>query len=163
MAFAGSTALDTVKIPMPPNLGDFVKDKKAAIQLGKALFWDQQVGGDGGQACASCHYRAGADPYDVRKTNQVNPGPNGAFNVVSGPNQTPADSAFPFVQVSNPATAKLENGLGVADPHPAAARLTRTTFSDPWASPCISSPDYPELRWTTGPRLMTRRSTSRAG
>jgi cytochrome c peroxidase len=29
--------------------------------LGKALFWDMQVGGDGRQACASCHFHAGAD------------------------------------------------------------------------------------------------------
>ena len=39
--------------------------------LGKALFWDMQVGSDGVQACASCHFRAGADP---RSKNQVSPG-----------------------------------------------------------------------------------------
>lgn len=42
--------------------------------LGKALFWDMQVGGDGVQSCASCHFHAGAD---IRQTNQVNPGPGG--------------------------------------------------------------------------------------
>ena len=41
------------------------------IALGKALFWDMQVGSDGVQACASCHFRAGADP---RSKNQVSPG-----------------------------------------------------------------------------------------
>ena len=41
-----------------------------ALALGKALFWDQQVGSDG-QACASCHFNAGAD---ARITNQLNPG-----------------------------------------------------------------------------------------
>jgi len=40
-------------------------------RLGKALFWDMQVGGDGIQSCASCHYHAGADH---RKVNQVSPG-----------------------------------------------------------------------------------------
>jgi len=45
---------------------------KWAIALGKALFWDQQVGSDG-LACASCHFHAGAD---VRLTNEVNPGFN---------------------------------------------------------------------------------------
>lgn len=40
-------------------------------QLGKAWFWDMQVGGDGIQACASCHFHAGADN---RKTNQMSPG-----------------------------------------------------------------------------------------
>ncbi|MFV8819850.1 cytochrome c peroxidase [Haliea sp. E17] len=39
--------------------------------LGKSWFWDMQVGGDGVQACASCHYHAGADN---RKTHQVTPG-----------------------------------------------------------------------------------------
>ena len=149
---------------MPPNLGDFVKDKKAAIQLGKALFWDQQVGGDGGQACASCHYRAGADPYDVRKTNQVNPGPNGAFNVVTGPNQTLADAAFPFVQVSNPATAKLENGLGVLC---TGTPCSGTTYKDDVVgSMGVALHIFTGLSGTAldnGPPLMTRRSTSRAG
>ena len=42
-----------------------------ARALGKALFWDMQVGSDGVQACASCHFRAGADP---RSKNQVSPG-----------------------------------------------------------------------------------------
>ena len=36
--------------------------------LGKALFWDMQVGSDGIQACATCHFQAGAD---VRSKNQV--------------------------------------------------------------------------------------------
>lgn len=46
--------------------------KKSALrQLGKALFWDMQVGGDGIQSCATCHYHAGADH---RRQNQLNPG-----------------------------------------------------------------------------------------
>lgn len=46
----------------------------ALQQLGKALFWDMQVGGDGIQSCASCHYHAGADN---RAANQVSPGLKG--------------------------------------------------------------------------------------
>ena len=38
--------------------------------LGKALFWDQQIGSDG-QACASCHFAAGSDN---RSINALNPG-----------------------------------------------------------------------------------------
>jgi len=68
--------LSSVPVPLPPNLGDFVVDQQAAIRLGKALFWDQQLGGDGTQACASCHFQAGAD---VRSTNCMNPGANGVF------------------------------------------------------------------------------------
>lgn len=64
-------SLKTVTVPEPPNLMDFVKDKKAAIRLGKALFWDMQLGSDGIQACASCHFQAGADNRDK---NQLSPG-----------------------------------------------------------------------------------------
>jgi cytochrome c peroxidase len=46
---------------VPQAVGGDIKDKSAAIQLGKALFWDEQVGGDGKQACATCHFQAGAD------------------------------------------------------------------------------------------------------
>ena len=42
----------------------------AASSSGKALFWDQQLGSDG-QACASCHFHAGAD---TRSRTSINPG-----------------------------------------------------------------------------------------
>ena len=57
----GLASLKTVAVPEPPDLATYVKDKPAAIRLGKALFWDMQAGGDGKQACASCHSAAGAD------------------------------------------------------------------------------------------------------
>ena len=44
--------------------------RPAAQVLGKALFWDMQVGSDGVQACGSCHFHAGADN---RTKNQLNP------------------------------------------------------------------------------------------
>ena len=42
---------------------DVTDDKEAAVRLGKALFWDVQVGSENGAkySCASCHYQAGAD------------------------------------------------------------------------------------------------------
>jgi cytochrome c peroxidase len=64
-------SLKTVTAPTPPNLSDFVLDKPSAIALGKALFWDQQMGGDGQTACATCHFQAGAD---VRTKNTISPG-----------------------------------------------------------------------------------------
>ena len=66
-------SLKTVPIPGPSEseLAAFVRDKKAAIQLGKALFWDVKVGSDNQTACASCHFQAGADS---RITNQLGPG-----------------------------------------------------------------------------------------
>ena len=57
-------------VPLPDELNEFVKDLGAAIQLGKSLFWDTQVSSDGVQACASCHFHAGADN---RTKNTVNP------------------------------------------------------------------------------------------
>jgi cytochrome c peroxidase len=54
--------------------GNYYSRKKAArleaARLGKALFWDMQVGSDGVQACGSCHAHAGADN---RTKNQINP------------------------------------------------------------------------------------------
>src|SRR4051812_8860533 len=63
--------LSTVAIPEPSNLGDFVRDRAKAIVLGKALFWETQIGSDGIQACASCHFNAGADS---RVKNQLSGG-----------------------------------------------------------------------------------------
>src|SRR5262245_46039119 len=53
--------LSELPVPTPPNLAEFVRDVEAATVLGKALFWDMQVGSDG-VACGSCHFQAGADP-----------------------------------------------------------------------------------------------------
>ncbi len=71
---SGLGSLATVPIPAVSNLGDFLKPgaaaRTAAVGLGKALFWDMQAGSDG-QACASCHFHAGADN---RARNQLSPG-----------------------------------------------------------------------------------------
>jgi cytochrome c peroxidase len=61
----------SVALPRPTNLSDFVRDETALLKLGKALFWDMQMGSDGVQSCASCHFRAGVDS---RSKNQVSPG-----------------------------------------------------------------------------------------
>lgn len=49
------------------NLREYVRDRAAAIALGKALFWDVRLGSDDRTACATCHARAGAD----RRTRNV--------------------------------------------------------------------------------------------
>jgi cytochrome c peroxidase len=103
-------SLKTVAVSEPPNLGEFVKDKKAAIVLGKALFWDTQVGTNGQQACASCHYHAGVDP---REKNQLSPGllrvnaageadPDITFNAGKGPNSVLQPADFPFHKLADP-------------------------------------------------------------
>ena len=55
-------------VPIPPVFGleGIVANKNAAAQLGKALFWDMQAGSDDLQACASCHFNAGADSRGER-------------------------------------------------------------------------------------------------
>jgi cytochrome c peroxidase len=87
-------ALSTVPIPPVYGIEGIIADKSAAIQLGKALFWDMQAGSDDIQSCASCHFNAGADS---RPNNQINPGQAGGdntFQVVPGPNnQVKAGSA----------------------------------------------------------------------
>lgn len=97
--------LRAVPVPGPSNLNDFVKNPTMAIALGKALFWDMQVGSDGVQACASCHFRAGADP---RSKNQVSPGlkhvpsPDLAYSLVPGPNSQLEPLDFPLTRLANP-------------------------------------------------------------
>ncbi len=71
----GPAPLNTVPVPLPSNLSEFVKDRNAAIALGKAFFWDMQSGSDGRTACATCHHQAGVDQ---RIKNTVAPGASGS-------------------------------------------------------------------------------------
>lgn len=89
---AAPLSLKDVEVKEPPNLNEFIKNKEAAIALGKALFWDMQVGSDGVQACASCHFKAGADP---RTKNQINPGTLGADNEFGNPEEATGAPGIP--------------------------------------------------------------------
>ena len=109
-------------VPVPPVFGmeGILADRNAAAQLGKALFWDMQAGSDDVQACASCHFNAGADS---RAINSVNPGQAGgdnSFQIGAPVNGAPGpnhhykggtsdagfggyhDGDFPFHKLSNP-------------------------------------------------------------
>jgi len=90
--------LNQLQVPEPPTLFEYVKNKPAAIKLGKALFWDMQAGSDGIQACATCHFEAGVDK---RMKNTVHPGPDNTFQV-RGPNETLIASDFPFHKRQDP-------------------------------------------------------------
>ncbi len=94
--------LGTVPVPEPHNLGQFVRNRSAAIQLGKALFWDMQMGSDNIQACASCHFHAGADAG--RAKNQLSPGLLAGDETfqVGGPNYTLQPRDFPFTRHADP-------------------------------------------------------------
>lgn len=113
-------SLKGVPIPPVPGLNDgadpIVVDKAMAIALGKALFWDMNVGSDG-MACASCHFHAGADN---RVKNQLNPGLKSpqasgqtfektASGAAGGPNYLLKKSDFPLHQYADP----LDKSSGV--------------------------------------------------
>ena len=57
----GFGSLKKARPPEVPGIERYVRDPKVLIALGKALFWDMQVGSDGRTACATCHFHAGAD------------------------------------------------------------------------------------------------------
>jgi cytochrome c peroxidase len=99
--FASAQSLSLVPVPEPPNLGDFIRDRNVALVLGKALFWDMQVGSDGVTACASCHFRAGADG---RAKNQISPGLLGGDSTfqTGNPNHVLNIADFPFHELANP-------------------------------------------------------------
>jgi cytochrome c peroxidase len=105
--------LRKIAVPVPPNLNDFVRDPVMARALGKALFWDMQVGSDGVQACASCHFRAGADP---RSKNQLSPGlkhmpnPDLFYSAGRGPNYQLLPSDFPLTRLA------IHEARGALDP-----------------------------------------------
>ncbi|MGH9141206.1 MAG: cytochrome-c peroxidase [Vicinamibacterales bacterium] len=89
--------LGAIRVIDAPTFNQYVRDRAALIALGKALFWDQQAGSDG-QACASCHFHAGADS---RSQNQLNPGfravpPRNAFTAPTHANDLLTDRDFPF-------------------------------------------------------------------
>ncbi len=100
-------SLKTVPIPGPDYTG-YVKDKSRAIALGKALFWDMQVGSDGKTSCATCHFHAGVDnriknqlnPGILRVDASGNPNPDDTFSL-GGPNYTLKAADFPFHKLAD--------------------------------------------------------------
>jgi len=121
---SGLKSLGTVPTPMMGNPTTFLKTGSAArtavIRLGKALFWDMQAGSDG-QACASCHFHAGADN---RARNQLSPGlrnvnPSTVFNLTAtgnrGPDYTLQAADFPFHQLAVPDENNFNNRVVVFD------------------------------------------------
>ena len=102
----------------PSNPDDYIRNRQMAAVLGKALFWDMQVGSDGVQACASCHFAAGAD---TRTRDQLNPDHLGGDTQLSifrnrhlgtppvasdqNPNQTLLTSDFPTHRLADQSIA----------------------------------------------------------
>ncbi len=153
-------SLKTVPTPEPPNLNQFLKTtskgaiapgaRAAAIALGKALFWDQAVGGDG-QACASCHYNAGADS---RTKNQIDPGlraiPNQTSFIAAPPNTPPWAANTVYLvgaTIKDPNSYLQRVSSLTVDPDP--TKLPHSGTTEPtWAQDNGSlTPDY-DVTWT---------------
>lgn len=125
--------LKSIAVPGPSaqELAEFVLNKTAAIQLGKALFWETRVGSDNKTACATCHFHAGADS---RITNKINPGLRGGDSTfqLGTPNTTLTSAQFPLAHsindvvssqgvfntnfINSIATGAQDNCSNVADP-----------------------------------------------
>lgn len=76
-----------------------------AMRMGKALFWDMQVGSDSVQSCGTCHFNAGADN---RTQNQMNPNSLGGDLVnfdIRPPNGVLVPGDFPFHKLTDPTVA----------------------------------------------------------
>jgi cytochrome c peroxidase len=109
LALRVSAHFGTLPISLQGVPDPIVVDEAKAIALGKALFWDVNVGSDG-VACASCHFHAGADRRTVNQLapSGFDPGvpapyfdlsPEGAAR---GPNYALTPEDFPFHQTTDP-------------------------------------------------------------
>lgn len=91
-------SLKAVPVPRMKGLEPYVADRKALKALGKALFFEEQVGSDARVGCATCHIHAGAD---ARVVNTLNPGANGTFEA-GAPMSRVTEDLFPFHKLENP-------------------------------------------------------------
>ncbi len=94
------------------NENDFIRgnnpaqrraNKNFAIALGKALFWDMQVGSDSVQSCGTCHFNGTGT--DTRTKNQVNPnhlGGDNTFQLMQPNERDLVAGDFPLHKLSNP-------------------------------------------------------------
>jgi cytochrome c peroxidase len=132
-AAAGQPAAQAAAFIAPSNENDYVKDRTVAAALGKALFWDMQIGSDGVQSCGTCHFNAGADD---RTKNQLNPNHLGGDLTfqLHPPNGELVTSDFPFHKLADPdiagdpaCTTPLVANISAVVPapvHPVAGNVT---------------------------------------
>jgi cytochrome c peroxidase len=118
--------------------GPIPNGRNTAIALGKAMFWDMQVGSDGVQSCGTCHFNGTGT--DTRTKNQVNPnhlGGDTTFQIHGGFPPNTYDlvaSDFPTHKVANidmagdpacttPIVANVTNVTPALD-HPVSGNVT---------------------------------------
>jgi cytochrome c peroxidase len=100
---------------------DKVAARNVAAALGKALFWDMQVGSDGVQSCGTCHFHAGVDH---RTKNQLNPNTLGGDNTLQlhggVPNRDLTLTDFPFHKLTDVTVSgeRASDGPGIIDNNP---------------------------------------------
>ncbi|MCK9374683.1 MAG: hypothetical protein M0P73_00885 [Syntrophobacterales bacterium] len=131
-----------------PLTTEIVKDQAALIRLGKALFWDMQVGSDGVQACATCHFNAGAD---IRTKNVLDPGLRDTnFNGPLGGDNLFGNSCVPFT-ANDPNTPTPP---GPSDPPP--ANLNVPGFPQFTVNYQVTNLDFPFSEWDPATQLVPR-------
>ncbi len=121
---------------LPSNENDYYRGvnraaklnaREEATALGKALFWDMQVGSDSVQACGTCHFHAGVDN---RIKGQINPNTLGndftSINVANTVNGM-ASGANAEVTVDSFPLHKLADPLLPTDPLVNPGNIVRTT------------------------------------
>jgi hypothetical protein len=88
------------------NENDYIRNRTVATALGKALFWDMQVGSDGVQSCGTCHFNGTGT--DTRTKNQMNPnhlGGDTTFQLMQPNERDLVISDFPLHKLANPEIA----------------------------------------------------------
>jgi cytochrome c peroxidase len=104
-----------------------VTARNEAVALGKALFWDMQVGSDSVQSCGTCHFHAGVDN---RVKGQINSntagGDNDSITVANTLNGTPEGANAEVTAASFP-LHKLTDPLLPTDPLTNPGNIQRTT------------------------------------
>jgi cytochrome c peroxidase len=144
-----------VALTFQPLSAQIVKDQTALIRLGKALFWDMQVGSDGIQACATCHFNAGAD---IRLRNQISPNLSDANFKANAPGPPSSGSGLGgdalFGNSTVPFTANDPNApVPMEPPDPNLNRPGHPTFAPNYK---VVAGDFPLNDWFSPTELTPR-------
>ena len=145
-----------VSLNFQPLTAEIVKNQTALIQLGKALFWDIQVGSDGVTACATCHFSAGAD---IREKNQISPNLSDANFKHNAAGPPPSGSGLGgdalFGNSTVPYTANDPNFPGglIEPPDPNFNRPGHPTFAPNYKA---TANDFPLNDWFSPTELTPR-------
>src|SRR5438270_467161 len=135
-----------------PLSTEIVKDQAALIRLGKALFWDMQVGSDGVLSCATCHFNAGADTRDRNQISANLSDANFKANVAPNGSKLGGDNIFGNSTV--PFTANDPNfGTLIEPPDANFNRPGHPTFGPNYR---VIANDFPLNDWFSPTELTPR-------